>query len=168
MWACREAIEWVGDRSLERAWTECERADWMLWAAIKVGIDRKVLVLAACDCAETALKHVPKGEDRPERAIATARAWARGKASMGDVCAAADDAAYAYAYASAAYAASAAAAADAAADDAAYAAAHAAHQAALAAYDTADADAAAHAAHRRMATLVRRRITVPMLRKAIR
>ena len=29
--ACAEAREWVGDRTLEQAWAECESPDWMLW-----------------------------------------------------------------------------------------------------------------------------------------
>lgn len=28
--ACPEALRWVGERSLAKAWTECEHADWML------------------------------------------------------------------------------------------------------------------------------------------
>ena len=66
-------------------------------------------MLAACACAETALKYVKPGEDRPHKAIETARAWARGEASIDDVrkAAYAADAAYAAyaAYAAAAYAA---------------------------------------------------------------
>ena len=29
--ACADAREWVGDRTLDQAWAECERPDWMLW-----------------------------------------------------------------------------------------------------------------------------------------
>ena len=29
--ACDEAREWVGDRTLNQAWAECVRPDWMLW-----------------------------------------------------------------------------------------------------------------------------------------
>jgi len=101
----------------------------MLWLAVNAGVDRKRSVIAACLCAETALKFVPAGEERPARAIATARAWARGEASIGEVHAAA---VAAVAVAGAAYAAAytAARAAYAAADDAAYVAADAAYVAA--------------------------------------
>ena len=27
---CGEAVEWVGDRTLQQAWDEYERPDWML------------------------------------------------------------------------------------------------------------------------------------------
>jgi hypothetical protein len=91
--ACPEAIEWAGDRTPEQAWRECPRGDWLLWAAERVGVDRRLLVLAACDCAETALVHVPDGEERPRMAIETARAWARGEATIEEVRAAAGAAA---------------------------------------------------------------------------
>jgi hypothetical protein len=107
--ACVEAIGWVGDRDLPAAWQECERADWILWLCGRMqGTDgwptKKEIVLAACDCAESVLaifeKKYPQ-DDRPRRAIATARAWAEGKASREEMR-------------SAAYAADAADAADAA------------------------------------------------------
>jgi len=110
----------------------------MLWLAANAGVDRKLLVAAACLCAETALTFVPAGEERPARAIATARAWVRGEASISEVRNAVD-AAYA-AHAAAAHAAHAAAA------DAAYAAAAAAATA-TAAYAAATATATATAAY---------------------
>jgi len=110
--ACREAADWYDGRDSEQAWAECERGDWMLWVAGKLNVDRKVLVAAACECAELALVHVPDGEDRPRQAIETARAWVSGNATLEQVRKAAS-AAYAAAYAVAARAA--ASAADAAA-----------------------------------------------------
>jgi hypothetical protein len=61
----------------------------MLWLLAKMEgedgwPDRKVIVLAACDCAELALKYVPEGENRPRKAIETARKWAPGKATLED------------------------------------------------------------------------------------
>jgi hypothetical protein len=111
----------------------------MLWLCGKM-VDkpdwptRQQIVLAACACARTALKHVPAGEKRPLVAIETAERWARGEANIQKVRAAA-----AAAYATAA--------ADAAASNAAYAAAAAAAAAADAAADAAAADAAAAAAY---------------------
>ena len=142
--ACRPAMEWLKDRDLERMWEECERGDWLLWFAAKVGIDRKVIVRTACACAREALRFVPDGEIRPKTAIETAERWCNGEATIEQVrnassAAAAADAA---AYAAACDAAYAAYAADADAAYAAYAAAaYAAYAAAAAA-----ADAAAYAA----------------------
>ncbi len=173
--ACTEAVEWCGSRGLVKAWRECPRGDWMLWLAGRIDIDRKLLVLATCDCAETALQYVPEGEDRPAKCIQVARNWCEGTASMDDVKAARRDAyaayaaaaAAAYAYAAAAYAAAyAAAAAD--ADAAAYAAA--ADAAAYAAADAA-ADAASANARRKSlktcANLVRKRIPVSAINAGI-
>lgn len=87
--ACKEAVEWVGDKTLEEAWNICERADWMVWLCGKMignkgWPDTRQLVLATCSCAETALKYVPNGEERPRIAIETTRAWAQGKATIND------------------------------------------------------------------------------------
>ena len=157
--ACAEAKEWAKDRdsNLYNAWRACPRGDWLLWMASKLGIDRKLIVAAACDCAEEALKYVPDGEDRPANAIRVTRAWLDGNSSIYEVdearraAYAAANAAAAYVAAYAAASAAAYAAANAAAANAAYAAAYAAYAAAVDAnaYD-ADADA--------MATLVRKAI----------
>src|SRR5262245_1185844 len=32
--ACAEAREWVGARTREQAWRECERLDWLRWYAL--------------------------------------------------------------------------------------------------------------------------------------
>ena len=87
--ACSDAVEWVGTRTIEQAWAECERGDWMLWLAGRIDIDRKLLVSAACACAEPALAFVRAGEDRPRLAIEVARAWCVGTATLDDVRAAA-------------------------------------------------------------------------------
>jgi hypothetical protein len=139
-------MEWAKSQQSEKlAWENCPRGDWLLWIAGKVAIDRKLLVEAACDCAHLALRFIKKGELRPRQAIATARAWCRGKATIEQVRSAyAAAAAYAaaHAYDTAAHAAADAAfAADAYDADAAAFAAAAAAYAAAHAYDTA-ADAA--------------------------
>ncbi len=155
--ACAEAIKWVNGRSLRKCWQVADRGDWMLWLAARVGVDRKTLVLAACDCAEPALKYVPKGEDRPRKAIETARAWCEGRATLKEVRSAAF----------AARAADAAAYAAAAADAAAYAAYAADAYAAYAAADAADAADAYAASLKHSAKLVRKRIPVEMIEALI-
>ena len=101
-----------------------------------VNAERELREFAA-DCAERVLhfhEEAYPGDQRPRAAIATARAYARGEATDGEL-GAARDAAYAAAYA---------------AYDAEYAAAYAAYDAARAAADAADdaARAAAYAAAR--------------------
>jgi hypothetical protein len=82
--ACEEALDWAEGRDYVAAWSECERADWMLWIAAKA-LPRDRVVLTACACARTALKYVPEGEDRPRIAIETAERWARGEATIEEV-----------------------------------------------------------------------------------
>ena len=177
--ACGEACYWAAGKSLATVWQTCRRGDWLLWLlAEQIGKPgwptHKQLVLAGCDCAETALTRVPAGEDRPRIAIQTARKWARGKSTLVEVEAAAN-AAYAAAAAASAAADSAAASAAAYAASAAASAAAAAAAAASAAYAAADsaADSAAasaadsayayaYAASLKVsAQLVRKRITCP-------
>jgi hypothetical protein len=111
--ACKPAIEWASGKTIEQAWAECERGDWLLWLAISAGVDRRRVVLAACACARLSLPHVPAGEMRPLKAIETTEAWARGDAgvTLSDVAAAASAADAAASAADAAFAAGAAGAA---------------------------------------------------------
>ena len=74
MGACKDALDWIGDRDLSEAWAECQRADWMLWLAERA-VEGKYCVKVACLCARTALKYVPEGEDRPRLAIEAAERW---------------------------------------------------------------------------------------------
>ena len=83
--ACKEAIEW-GEQygTIDEAWTNCERGDWMLWLVGKLAgkpasKSRKRLVLTACECARLALPYVRQGEKRPLKAIEAAEQWARGE-----------------------------------------------------------------------------------------
>ena len=103
--ACKEAREWAAGKTATKAWAECPRADWLLWWAAREQTERKLLVKVACLCARTALKYVPKGEDRPLKAIHTAERWCRGKATIEEVREAAYSADAAYAATAAAYAA---------------------------------------------------------------
>lgn len=92
----KDFLLWVGSKPLECAWSECERGDWMLDWAVANGADRKLVVMAACACARTALQYVRADEDRPRAAIETAEAWARGEASAEEAWRAADSAYSAY------------------------------------------------------------------------
>jgi hypothetical protein len=156
--ACGESVDWAAaypDPS--DAWGHCPRGDWLLWAAVELGVAHKLVVLAACDCARTALRYVPGGEDRPLLAIETAEAWCRGEATEKEAREAATDCSIDSSYA-ASYAADAAGLAA----DAACAAADAPW---VATYAVAAADAAACAsyathcaARQKCADLVRARI----------
>lgn len=115
--ACGPSRAYLRGRTVAEAWSECRRADWLLLAAVRLGVDHRPIVMAACACARMALRYVPAGDDRPRVGIETAEAWCRGAATLERVYAAIADAHAAHAFADT-Y--------DAAAYDTAYAAAYAA------------------------------------------
>ena len=177
--ACADGYEFSvrsGATTLAQLWDKLERPDWMLWLADKKGLklDEKGLRLFACECAEQLLpiyeKAYPK-DDRPRRAIETARRYANGEATLEELDAARDaaedaawDAARAAAEAPAWASAWAAArdAAEAAAWAAAWAAARDAAEAAAwaSAWDAAEAAARA-AARAKQADLLRKHLGNP-------
>lgn len=113
--ACAEAREWARATpgTPEELWSTCPRGDWLLWLAMRAGVDRRVVVLAACDCAETATPHLAdSSRGLALTALEVTRKWARGEATQQDVrnasaalatryvsAVAVDHAAYAVAYA---------------------------------------------------------------------
>jgi hypothetical protein len=161
-------LTWASTQpSRKAAWARCERGDWMLWIAARLGVDRKLVVAAACACARLALPHVPAGEERPRIAIETAEAWCRGEATIEQVRASASSAAAsasAYSAYSAAYSYSASASASSAAD-AVYSASFASSSAssADAASDFSAADASRTETLRQCADICRRMLPMPEL-----
>ena len=88
--ACPDSLEWARTRKTSKAaWLACPRADWLLWLAPRIGIDKNLIILAACDVAESVLHLVPENEERPRKAIETARAFVANKATIEEAHAAA-------------------------------------------------------------------------------
>ena len=83
--ACDEAQTWYNGQDSETAWAVCERGDWMLWIAGKLDVDRKLLVMAACDCAELALPYAGKHHEAVQNCIAVTRRWCDGQATIAEV-----------------------------------------------------------------------------------
>ena len=55
MGACKSAVEWIGDKTKEQAWNECERGDWLWWyLRIKELVTKEQSVMFAKFCAERA------------------------------------------------------------------------------------------------------------------
>jgi hypothetical protein len=98
MEACKEAVEWVGDKTLDKAWAECERGDWMLWLAQESGVDKRTLTLAKARCAKLVI-HLMKDE-RSVNAVEVAERYGLGEATDEELDEARLAAAYAAAYAS--------------------------------------------------------------------
>jgi hypothetical protein len=72
--ACGAAREWVGDKTLEEAWSTCTEHEWMFWLAGRT-VDSWPIVEVAYRIAESVLGLVPEGEDRPAKAIEASRRW---------------------------------------------------------------------------------------------
>jgi hypothetical protein len=80
--ACKESISWIQQnniQSLEEAWNACERGDWLLWMATKLGIDERKLALCAALCAHTVIQYMQ--DSRSRNAVRIAFLWGRGKAT---------------------------------------------------------------------------------------
>ena len=104
--ACHDARGWVDSSdptaTPEQLWGHCRRGDWLLWLAARAGVDRRMIVRAACECAKLAWPHVDADRHGDTLlaamlAVHVAEEWCEGRADEGDLRAA--YAAYAYAYA---------------------------------------------------------------------
>lgn len=78
-----EAAEWAAAYGTDVAamWRESPRGDWSIQLALFVGIDKRIIVLATCDCVEHALPYVPQIGTLPTFCIKVTRKWARGEAT---------------------------------------------------------------------------------------
>ena len=77
--ACEDALEWAAGKNYKHAWESCSRADRMLWAVVRIGLDRRLVVRALTAIVRPSLLLVPAGELRPRRALELAEAWANGQ-----------------------------------------------------------------------------------------
>jgi hypothetical protein len=54
--ASQAALEWARSQDCPKgAWNACPRGDWLLCLAVKLRVEYRVVVLAACACARLAL-----------------------------------------------------------------------------------------------------------------
>jgi len=78
--ACKEAIEWVGDKTLQESWGTCPRGDWMLWLHAKLFPEKvRERVACAAECVAT-VSHLLT-DKRSLNAIKVARRFWRGEAT---------------------------------------------------------------------------------------
>jgi hypothetical protein len=86
--ACQDAIEWVGDKSVAEAWSECKRGDWMLWFLLNadIKVSDKALRLIAVRCARE-VQHLMK-DQRSIDALDVAERYANGEATDEELTAA--------------------------------------------------------------------------------
>lgn len=75
----------VADGDLVSAWETCQHATDLLEIATTIQVGHRSLTACACDGAESVLRLVRRGEERPRRALRTARLWLAGVAALADV-----------------------------------------------------------------------------------
>lgn len=76
--ACQDAVMWFKQFDTDRdAWNACHRGDWMLWIAIRLGVDIHLLTLASGRCAETVIHLM--NDQRSVDAVKAAIAFGEGK-----------------------------------------------------------------------------------------
>jgi len=76
-----ELLDWAdthGD-DLAEAWASCPRGDWLLRIALRVGVDRRLVVRAAALCVSPTLRLLPSNEQRPALALTAAQRWCEGE-----------------------------------------------------------------------------------------
>jgi len=161
--ACPDSLDWVGDKTIEEAWSTCERSDWMIWFLAKTDLD---LIDPICDIAERVLHLVPENNRWVcSNAIDAARRRAN-QSELSAACNAFDDSIYSYNATYAFYA----AVLYAAAHSSVYAAAHSlfsvAHAAAHAAADAACSDSSYRNEQKKQCDIIRKYFTVDQVRAA--
>ncbi len=87
--ACQEALEWVGNKTIEEAWETCENQHWMLWFLTSTFDITDFL----CDIAEGVLHLVP---EEHRLACSNAISAVRRRANIDELNAAAEAARSAY------------------------------------------------------------------------
>jgi hypothetical protein len=79
--ASRDVVEWArayGD-DLERAWSECPRADYLMALAGACDAPEEPVVRLVASCAREALRFVPRKEARSTKAVLHAEGYRRGR-----------------------------------------------------------------------------------------
>jgi hypothetical protein len=77
--ACNDAVFYAEGKTLEQAWNECVRGDWMLWLAQKLGVPEKgALGLAKCAVVRQ-VWHLMA--NRSKNAVEIKEKWCRGEAT---------------------------------------------------------------------------------------
>jgi hypothetical protein len=79
--ACKQALEWAGDKTWEEIYNTCHRGDWLLWLFAKTNPDDlQLLTLAKAHCANTVRRLMM--DERSTNAVDVAIAFGEGKATI--------------------------------------------------------------------------------------
>ena len=93
--ACEAARVWAADKTIEEVVSTCERGEWLLWLAQKVGVPLQELTLAKARCAKTVI-HLMR-DKRSINAVNVAEKFGLGECTLEELKEAAAGAYAAYA-----------------------------------------------------------------------
>lgn len=79
--ACCEARDWLHNSRFEpeSAWNQCPEADWLLWLARKLKIEKKQIVFALYECVRAISHLIPEDEERPQELLKPVERWLAGE-----------------------------------------------------------------------------------------
>jgi len=88
--ACYDAVYWVENRTIQQAWNDCPRGDWMLWLLetmkeVEGWPDEEKIMLLGHWCARRAWKYTPMKRTRPPKTDRAKEAWARGEITKEEI-----------------------------------------------------------------------------------
>src|SRR5690606_23365876 len=76
--ACKQAVKFRKQfNTFEDAWEVCDRGDWMLWVAYRIGVDGRKLFLAKGKCAELVIHLM--NDERSVAGVKAAIAYGNGE-----------------------------------------------------------------------------------------
>jgi len=91
--ACKSGLDWAkGQTDIERAWWMCQRADWLLWLAVKLGVAEKQATIATCELAKLVLPFTKDHRPWTAQIMAEHEAWDHGAETRDNLWIAAQDA----------------------------------------------------------------------------
>ncbi len=78
------AVDWIRryDKDIVGAWSQCPRADWLVAVAVHLGVDRDRTFDAVEACLDEAARALGPGSKTAAEALAIARKWHVGRASL--------------------------------------------------------------------------------------
>lgn len=83
--ACAEGLAYAAEwPSLRAAWLTCPRADWLVWLAERLAVDRRALARAAIACAEQRVPGLAPADANtaPRVRVWACRQWAHGTSPL--------------------------------------------------------------------------------------
>lgn len=84
--ACGDGFEWaVNAGSMTGWWQICHHGDWLIWFITHLGLEDRLVIGAAAQCAELGLPHLSEIDQPARGGMDTLEAWLNRNATQEDV-----------------------------------------------------------------------------------